>query len=376
MTIRSFLLLGLCASLSLVGTTVAADPSVGIPRAGNAKFYRLHSEFLKRAGEGRVGVLFLGDSITEQWANVPSLWESAWGQYDPANFGIGGDRTEYIIWRIEEHELDNISPAAVVLLAGTNNTAENSAAEISAAMRKMVALIQEKLPDTKILLLAIFPRGPRVQGNGVVDPWELRMAKINEINADLATLDDGDRVRFLDLGPAFQNEDGTIPDRIMPDQLHLSEAGYEIWIEQMSPLLAEMVGDYEATHQGRAVNLSTRARLGADQDTVVAGLVVRGGRKDFLIRAVGPTLSNFGVTDSHPDPRMVIRDEHNEIVATNDRWDSNLSTSSSQVGAFPLNPGSNDALARVTLDPGAYTVEVTGPAGTTGNVLVECYELP
>jgi hypothetical protein len=162
----------------------------------------------------------------------------------------------------------------------------------------------------------------------------------------------------------------------MPDQLHLSEAGYEIWVEQMSPLLAEMVGDYEATHQGRAINLSTRARLGSDQDTVVAGLVVQGGRKDFLIRAVGPTPNNFGVTDSHPDPRMVIRDRHNAIVATNDRWDANLATSSSQVGAFPLNAGSNDALARVTLDPGTYTVEVKGPAGTTGNVLVECYELP
>lgn len=368
--------LGVLFTMSLATLVGAADPSIGVPRAGNAKFYRLHSEFLKRAGEGRVGVLFLGDSITEQWATVPDLWESAWGQYDPANFGIGGDRTEYIIWRIEEHELDNISPSVVVLLAGTNNTAENSAAEISAAMRKMVTLIHEKLPDTKVLLLAIFPRGPRVQGNGVVDPWELRMSRIHEINADLASLDDGDRIRFLDLGPALQNEDGTLPDELMPDQLHLSRAGYEVWIEHMAPLLREMVDDHEATHQGRAVNLSTRARLSSDQDSIVAGLVVQGGRKDFLIRAVGPSLDSFGVGDAHPDPRIVIRNQNNEIMTTNARWDSNLSTSSSQAGAFPLRPGSNDALARVTLDVGAYTVEVKGPAGTAGVVLVECYELP
>ena len=369
-------ILRLLVAFSCATTAIAADPSVGVPRAGSTKFYRLHSEFLKRAGEGRVGVLFLGDSITEQWATVPDLWESAWGQYDPANFGIGGDRTEYIIWRIEEHELSNISPAVVVLLAGTNNTADNSAAEITAAMRKTVSLIHEKLPDTKVLLMAIFPRGPRVQGNGVVDPWELRMSRIREINADLARMDDGDRIRFFDLGPTLQNDDGSLPDELMPDQLHLSRAGYEVWIEQMSPLLEEMVTAHESTHQGRAINLSTRARLSSDQDSIVAGLVVQGGRKDFLIRAVGPTLDGFGIADAHPDPHIVIRNQDNEIITTNARWDSNLSTSSSQVGAFPLTPGGNDALARVTLDSGSYTVEVTGPAGTSGVVLVECYELP
>jgi lysophospholipase L1-like esterase len=241
---RSWFSVGVALMLSLgtVASTVWAGPSDGVPKRGNARFFELHAAFLKRAAAGPVGVLFLGDSITEGWTKVPELWESAWGKYEPANFGIGGDQTQHVIWRIEQAELEKISPKVVVLMIGTNNTGRDAAEEIAAADRKIVAMIREALPETKILLLAIFPRGPRMQRDGTPEPWEMRMEKIAAVNADLATLDDGKTIRFLDIGPKFYGPDGTIPKEIMPDQLHPNAAGYQIWVDAMSPLLAEMMG--------------------------------------------------------------------------------------------------------------------------------------
>ena len=106
---------------------------------------------------------------------------------------------------------------------------------------EIVSMIQDKLPNTKILLLAIFPRGPRSMRGGVADPWEMRMDKIRAINADMTKLDNGKSIRFSDLGPKFTSADGTIAHALMPDQLHLGAAGYEIWVEGMAPLLEEMM---------------------------------------------------------------------------------------------------------------------------------------
>jgi lysophospholipase L1-like esterase len=220
------------AFVSLVGGSLfAQDPSVGATKRGNPKFFKKHAEFLERSASP-AGVVFIGDSITEGWTR---------NQYNAANFGIGGDRTQHVIWRIEEGELDKVDPIVVVLMIGTNNTMDDSAKDIAKANRKIVRMIHDKLPKTKILLLAVFPRGPRTMRGNVEDPWEMRMKKIDAINADMAKLDNGDSIRFLDLGPKFMSADGTIAKAIMPDQLHLSPAGYQIWVEGMAPLLAEMM---------------------------------------------------------------------------------------------------------------------------------------
>ena len=227
--------------LFLNHTAFAADPSIGATKHGNPAFFEKHAAFLRRANEGPVGLVFIGDSITLGWGKFPEIWEKAWGKYQPANFGIGGDRSQHVIWRIEEGELDKITPKVAVLMIGTNNTMDDSAKDIANANRKIVSMIQDKLPNTKILLLAIFPRGPRSMRGGVADPWEMRMDKIRAINADMTKLDNGKSIRFSDLGPKFTSADGTIAHAIMPDQLHLSAAGYEIWVEGMAPLLEEMM---------------------------------------------------------------------------------------------------------------------------------------
>lgn len=236
------LFIGLVSVAVAQPSVAIPDPTVGAAKRGNAHFYELHAEFLKRAKAGPIGLLFLGDSITEGWRKAPEIWEQYYGQYQPANFGISGDQTQHVIWRIEDGELDGINPKVVVLMIGTNNTGHHTAEQILAADTKIVQLIRERLPQTKVLLLAIFPRGPRHDKQGVlVDDGVARMAKINQVNAGLAKLDDGKFVRFLNINSVFLDANGKIPDSVMPDQLHPNGPSYKLWADAMQPLLTEMM---------------------------------------------------------------------------------------------------------------------------------------
>ncbi len=205
----------------------------GQPDAG---FLKLHARFLARGKSGPIGVLFLGDSITEFWYRAPDVYKAHYGADDPANFGISGDRTQHVLWRLDHGELDGLHPKVVVLMIGTNNIGD-TAAHIAAADEKIVAEIHDKVPAAKLLLLGIFPRG--------ADPAKPDVArtrdKIKQVNADLAKLDDGTRTRYLDLTDKFLAADGTLSKDVMPDALHPSPKGYQIWADGMQPLLDEMM---------------------------------------------------------------------------------------------------------------------------------------
>jgi beta-glucosidase len=177
-------------------------------------------------------VLFLGDSITHRWLGSPDIWQKYYGRYDPADFGIEGDRTEHVLWRIAGGELDGIHPKVVVLLIGTNNIGY-PVDDIVKGDTKVVSEIHSRLPDTKVLLLGIFPRG--------ADPADPVRAKIKDVNAALAKLDDGGKTRFLDFGDRFLETDGSISKEMMPDALHPAPKGYQIWAGAMQPLLDEMM---------------------------------------------------------------------------------------------------------------------------------------
>lgn len=216
------------------------DASAPMAKQDDGTFLKLHESFLARGKAGPIGVLFLGDSITNHWKIAPEIWEKYYGKYQPVNFGISGDTTQNVIWRIEHGELDGIHPRVVVLMIGTNNSGTHTAAEIFTADKKIVGLIRARVPEAKLLLLAIFPRGPRAK-DGKGPNSEQRMAVLNPVNRQLATLDDGKNVRYLDLGPKFMGAGGKIPDSIMADQVHPTVAGYQIWADAMQPLLEEMM---------------------------------------------------------------------------------------------------------------------------------------
>ena len=212
-----------------------AAPKVGRDGNPDANFIRAHESFVKIAKEGKTKLLFLGDSITAGWGGKKAIWEAAFGKYVPANFGIGGDRTQHVLWRIENGELDGIKPTAAVIMIGTNNSGNDSAEGIAKGVTKIVETVHAKSPATKVLLLAVFPRGTKPDG-----AFGPQQEKLKQVNAILAKLDNGKTVHFLDIGNKFLI-DGVLKAEIMPDFLHLSEKGYQIWADAISSKLAELM---------------------------------------------------------------------------------------------------------------------------------------
>ncbi len=213
-------------------------PDVAAPKLDkegklNAAFIKSHEGFVKIAQEGTAEVVFLGDSITAGWGRNKEIWDKAFGAYKPANFGIGGDRTQHVLWRITNGELDGIKPKAVVLMIGTNNTGSDSPESIAQGITKIVSTIQSKQPQAKILLLAVFPRGEKPNANPGRD-------KIKIVNSIISKMDDGKKVHYLDIGGKFLQPDETISKDIMHDFLHLTPTGYQIWADSIAPKLAEL----------------------------------------------------------------------------------------------------------------------------------------
>lgn len=193
-----------------------------------------HKQFLEIAKKGDVDVLFLGDSITHAWEGSP-VWEKNFKPLKAANFGISGDQTGHVLWRLTEgKELEGITPKVAVLMIGTNNSGRDSAEDIAEGIKAVVKTIHKKSPKTKVLLLGVFPRGEKAG-----TPIRQKLSKVNEI---VSKLDDGGKtVKYLDIGQKFLNEEGNLTKEIMPDYLHLSTRGYEIWAEAITPTLKEML---------------------------------------------------------------------------------------------------------------------------------------
>lgn len=189
----------------------------------------------KAAGE-RTELVFIGDSITHHWEEQqPELWKQFYGKYNALDLGYGGDRTENVLWRLQHGEIDGIDPKVAVLMIGTNNTGFRQEAPelLYTGIKRDVEEIRKRLPHTKILLLAIFPRGEKPDDN-------LRV--INEkVNTMLPKLADGKHVFFLNMNKAFLAPDGTLSKDIMPDLLHPNAEGYKIWQREMQPELDRLM---------------------------------------------------------------------------------------------------------------------------------------
>lgn len=192
-----------------------------------------HEAICRSVAEGDPEVIFIGDSITHFWEREGSLsWKENYGRFNPVNMGFGGDRVQHLLWRLQNGELEGISPKLTVLMIGTNNSADNTANEIAGGIEALCDLILEKLPKTQILLLAIFPR----------DTPDTPRRKVNEaVNKIIAGLDDGKRIHFRNLGAFLTDNDGVIRQELMEDLLHPTEAGYAAWAEVLNPVLLPLV---------------------------------------------------------------------------------------------------------------------------------------
>ncbi len=223
-----------CAALAENSAIVPA------PRTQPTNWVARHEGFLAETRKGKFDLVFIGDSITDGWRGRGlQVWNKYYAPHHALNLGIGGDRTQHVLWRIEHGELDGLKPKAVVLMIGTNNTgtekdgsARNSTAEVIEGVIAVVNQIRARLPESKLLLLAVFPRGTEDAP---------QRGQIKEINAAIAKLDDGKMIKFLDIGKVFLADDGSIPKTVMPDLLHPNAEGYQRWADAMEPTLAAML---------------------------------------------------------------------------------------------------------------------------------------
>jgi lysophospholipase L1-like esterase len=192
----------------------------------------------KRAAEAgnKCEVVFIGDSITQGWEGEgKQVWADHYAKYNAVNLGIGGDRTQHVLWRLDNGNIEGLSPKAAVVMIGTNNSngEDNTVEQIADGVRAIVQKLRQKLPNTKIVLVAIFPRGENP------NPQRGKILQVNQIIRKLA---DGQNVIWVDFGHKFVSPEGQIPREIMPDYLHLSPKGYEIWAESLGGPLSRALG--------------------------------------------------------------------------------------------------------------------------------------
>ena len=200
-----------------------------------------HAEFLEIARQGDIDCLLMGDSITDWWRRDGlAVYQENFGSLNCANFGIAADRTQGVLWRFANGELDGYSPTLMMLMIGTNNlrgrgeTPANSPEEIAVAITAIVTSFRAKFPEARVLVLGVFPRGAE-PGGQYRDP-------IRRIHSLLSGLDDGESVRYMDIGDRFLEPDGSISVEVMADGLHPTELGYEIWADAVMPTFREMLG--------------------------------------------------------------------------------------------------------------------------------------
>ncbi|MEO8316033.1 MAG: GDSL-type esterase/lipase family protein [Pseudomonadota bacterium] len=198
-----------------------------------------HQANVEVAKQGTAELLFMGDSITDWWRNETGnnagkpVMDKYFGQWKVANFGIAGDTTQGVLFRLNDGEGAGFNPRAIMLMIGTNNTGRNSVGEIAEGVGAVVQSLQTHFPQARILLLGIFPRGA-----AATDPARATLADINKIISKLA---DGTRVQYLDIGKGFLDETGAIPKDVMGDSLHPTAKGYEIWAKAVIDPITKMM---------------------------------------------------------------------------------------------------------------------------------------
>lgn len=241
------------AALMLGGLDSFADTpsgtSVSIQRT-DANSRTAHQQLLEKTRQGKIDLYFQGDSITRRWGatDYPELlahWKQSFHGWNAANFAWGGDNTHNILWRMQNGELEGVSPKVIVLQAGTNNlpwrgpAREAIADEVVAGIAAIIQEFQSHVPDATILLTALFPR----------DQNRSLAPTIAAINDRLKQLSDGSRVRFVTINDQLTDASGRLLPGVSRDGLHLEKPGYEIWAKALQPIIQEILGPPAETDQ-------------------------------------------------------------------------------------------------------------------------------
>ncbi len=221
----------------LVQSVTAQDHDAVKPESRNSDTWmKRHESFNERAKKGNVDLIFVGDSITHGWEGAgKEAWAEIYGKRNAVNLGIGGDRTQHVLWRLDNGNIDGIKPKLAVIMIGTNNSGSNSSEQIADGITAIVKKLRDKLPETKILVLGIFPRG--------VDENDAKRKVNAAANGIVAKLADGKMVEYLDIGPKFLDDKGVLSKEVMPDLLHLTPAAYKTWATAIEPHVARMMGE-------------------------------------------------------------------------------------------------------------------------------------
>ena len=197
-----------------------------------------HEHTLARIRQGGVDLLMIGDSITQGWsAEGRHVWNSYYGHRRAVNLGFSGDRTEHVLWRLNHGEIDGITPKLAIVMIGTNNTGarHDPPEETAAGIQAILSTLRTGLPDTKILLVGVFPRGASAE-----DPFRQVTVAINNL---VRTYADNRQIFFLELSPLFLDNQGRLSQHLMPDYLHPNEQGYQVWAEGMEHILSRLLGE-------------------------------------------------------------------------------------------------------------------------------------
>ena len=229
--------LSVVAALAVAALARPSPGNAWTGRVGNfdngpAGWLAIHEGFVGRSGRGDVNVVFLGDSYTECWP--VDAWNRHFAPLGAVNYGICGDGTAQVLWRVEHGEFDGLRPRAIVLMVGLNNAvlAGDSPGDAARGVAAVLAAVRAKVPAAKVLLLGVLP---------VRDPGDPLRAWVTEFNAKVAPLADGDAVRFLDLGPRFLDPDGRRkPGLYDADRVHLAAPAYDRLAAAIATALAEM----------------------------------------------------------------------------------------------------------------------------------------
>ncbi|WDE99349.1 GDSL-type esterase/lipase family protein [Lentisphaera profundi] len=224
-------------SLLLISTFLslhAQDPiSTTKPQKGRHQWWApRHQEKLNEAKKGDIDLLMIGDSITHYWEKQKT-YPKVFAPYNVLNLGFGGDRTQNVLWRLQNGEIDGLSPKFVSIMIGTNNITRNKAEDIVLGIKAIIAELKARLPETKILLFSVFPRH---HSRGKGEDYK----EVQALNKLLPALADSKQIFHHDLSSIFQDANGELKTELYGrDQLHLSNQGYTAWGKALNAILVK-----------------------------------------------------------------------------------------------------------------------------------------